>query len=151
VSRTAPLEPAKRNLNDPGQVLVQTCKANKLTSLISENEGKNLNVGAVVPYLKKQAISDKTVESYCVVSSGMFPKFVIQMYQTYEQLVQINNELNVQGFGLKNCDANPIPKLSGSGVALWHFDTDIELKIQQEAKNFKGIIATDSSSEIRTV
>lgn len=108
-------------------------------------------MGAVVPYLKKQAISDKTVESYCVVSSGMFPKFVIQMYQTYEQLVQINNELNVQGFGLKNCDANPIPKLSGSGVALWHFDTDIELKIQQEAKNFKGIIATDSSSEIRTV
>lgn len=63
----------------------------------------------------------------------------------------MNNEMSVQGYSLKNVDFSMIPK-STKGVALWHMDPDLDLKIMQDPKNFKGILqSSQGTAEIRIV
>lgn len=53
-------------------------------------------------------------------------------------------ELNQLGFKIKNADLSSIPKKEG-GIALWHFDTDFDLKIHNEGKIFKRLLSTEKT------
>ena len=68
------------------------------------------------------------MENYLIVAGSDMTQHQVRTFKTDEQLQAHNREFNEEGFRLKNCDLYPTPKREG-GVALWHIDTDFELKI----------------------
>ena len=102
-------------------------------------------MGAVAPYLKKPStLPENQMESYVLISGTDYPDFKVAMFKNYEQLVQLNAEMQVQGFYLKSCDFNPI-KGRTDGIALWHFESDSVIGTFHDATSFKNIIATSDS------
>lgn len=124
---------------------MNTCKATRLMSLIAENSAKKLNVGAVAPYLKKPTVlPENQMESYVLISGTDYPDFRVEFFKNYEQLVQLNAEMQIQGFYLKSCDFNPI-KGRSDGIALWHFESDSTIETFNDVTSFKSIVATKNS------
>ena len=84
------------------------------------------------------------MESYVLISGTDYPDFKVAFFKNYEQLVQMNAEMQVQGFYLKSCDFNPI-KGRTDGIALWHFESDATIDIFNDATSFKSIVKTTNA------
>lgn len=61
----------------------------------------------------------------------------------------MDDQFNQLGYKIKNADLSSIPKKEG-GIALWHFDTDFDLKIQNGGRIFKRLLSTEKT-EIKQV
>lgn len=97
-----------------------------------------------MPYTKKPGYVENNVENFIIISACDMTKHIIRTFTTIKQLQGYDRKFNELGYRLKNCDLYPAPKRDG-GIALWHFDTDFELKPLEDSKSFKGIISTEGT------